>query len=302
MTNKKNHVVFLSGGLGSWATFRRVVAEHGIENTYALFTDTLIEDEDLYRFLVDTLKHEHGVSAPETTEMVKSIPETSFETQGDRKIYLDKLGKTAEREIPNFYWRNDGRDVWDIFFEEEMLGNSRLARCSHVIKQDLARKIIDEEFDAEDTVLYLGIDWTEEHRTAAPKKNWQPYEVKFPMCEEPLLTNIDHVKELEKIGIDVPRMYTLGFSHNNCSGFCVRGGQGQFIQLYKQRPGLFDYHEKMELEWQEVTGKDYTILRKQRNKVKYRYPLWELREDYEREQEKADIEFDDIGGCGCFVT
>lgn len=297
----KRHVVFLSGGLGSWATLRRVIERHGRGNTYALFTDTLIEDKTLYKFLIDTLMIEFGAEAPESTKLVNELVDTSYETQDKRKRQLTELAEIAEREIPRFYWRNDGRDVWDIFFEEEMLGNSRLARCSHVIKQDLARSIVDEHFDPSDSVLYLGIDWMEEHRTKAPRHNWSPYPVEFPMCDEPFVTNIDHIKELERLGIDIPRLYGLGYAHNNCGGFCVRAGQGHFVNLLTTLPGLYEYHEKKEQEWQATTGKDYTILRKQRQGVRYRYSLKELREDYENEQRQQQIDFDDIGGCGCFV-
>jgi len=295
------HVVFLSGGLGSWATLRRVVNHHGADNVYALFTDTLIEDKTLYKFLLDTLTMEFGVKATESYRILNALPDTSYETQENRKRQLDILAKTAEREIPRLFWRNDGRDVWDVFFDDEMLGNSRLARCSHVIKQDLARAVIEEHFKSEETVLYLGIDWTEMHRTEAPKRNWAPYRVEFPMCEEPYLTNIDHIKELERLGIDIPRLYSMGFAHNNCGGFCVRAGQGHFINLLEQLPELFDYHERKEQEWQATTGKEYTILRKQRDGVRYRYSLKELREDYEDKRKRDGIDMSDIGGCGCFV-
>lgn len=298
---KQRHVVFLSGGLGSWATLRRVVNKVGKEDTFAIFTDTLIEDKTLYRFLVETISKEFNVEAPNTLKLVDDLVDTSYVTQEKRKKQLSEIALSAEKEIPRFYWRNDGRDVWDIFFQEEMLGNSRLARCSHVIKQDLARNIIDEYFDPTDTVLYLGIDWTEEHRTKAPKINWSPYEIKFPMCEEPFETNIDHIKELERLGVGIPRLYVKGFAHNNCGGFCVRAGQGHFINLLEQLPGLYEYHENKEQEWQKTTGKDFTILRKQRKGVRYKYSLKELREDYEDNQRKKQIDFDDIGGCGCFV-
>lgn len=295
------HVVFLSGGLGSWATLRRVISRHGADNVYALFTDTLIEDRTLYKFLLDTLTLEFGADAPESYRILSDLPDTSYETQEERKKQLDLLAKTAEREIPRLFWRNDGRDVWDVFFDDEMLGNSRLARCSHVIKQDLARAVIEEHFKPEETVLYLGIDWTEIHRTEAPKRNWAPYRVEFPMCDEPYLTNIDHIKELERLGIDIPRLYNMGFAHNNCGGFCVRAGQGHFVNLLEQMPDLYDYHERREQEWQARTGKDYTILRKQRDGDRYRYSLKELREDYEDKRKRVDINMTDIGGCGCFV-
>ena len=39
-----------SGGIGSWAAAKRVRVEPG-DSLILLFTDTLIEDPDLYRFL-----------------------------------------------------------------------------------------------------------------------------------------------------------------------------------------------------------------------------------------------------------
>lgn len=57
------HVVMFSGGAGSWAAAKRVAERHGTADLTLLFTDTLMEDEDLYRFLheaaaaVSSLKH-----------------------------------------------------------------------------------------------------------------------------------------------------------------------------------------------------------------------------------------------------
>jgi hypothetical protein len=48
------HIIFYSGGIGSWMTAKRVIDKEGKENAVLLFTDTLIEDEDLYRFLKET--------------------------------------------------------------------------------------------------------------------------------------------------------------------------------------------------------------------------------------------------------
>ena len=93
-----NHVVFLSGGLGSWATLRRVINRHGADNVYALFTDTLIEDKTLYKFLLDTLTLEFGADAPESYRILSDLPDTSYETQEERKKQLNKLAKTAERD------------------------------------------------------------------------------------------------------------------------------------------------------------------------------------------------------------
>src|ERR1700726_166916 len=47
------HVVMFSAGGGSWAAGRRVVERHGPEKMRLLFLDTLYEDADGYRFLIE---------------------------------------------------------------------------------------------------------------------------------------------------------------------------------------------------------------------------------------------------------
>lgn len=254
------HIVFYSGGIGSYATAKRVIEKQGKENVILLFTDTLIEDEDLYRFI---------------DESVKQL--------GAEYIRLE-----------------DGRTPWEVFKDVRYLGNSRLAQCSHLLKQKPADKWLKANFKPDECVLYLGIDWTEEHRTKAPVKNYAPYKVEFPMCEEPYITKDEMISELESLGIKQPRLYERGYSHNNCGGFCVRAGQGHFAHLLKDNPELYKYHEQKEQEMRDFLGKDVSILRRTRNGVRYNLTLKQLREELETDQTEK-IDFEDIGGCGCFV-
>jgi len=120
------------------------------------------------------------------------------------------------------------------------------------------------------------------------------------MCEEPFVTKDEMLAELSQRGIEVPRLYKLGFSHNNCSGMCVRGGQGHFIHLLKTFPERFAWMEQYEKEMQQYLGNDVTILKRTKDKVRHNLSLQQLREEYEQEPEQIDMF--DIGGCGCFVT
>lgn len=257
---KTKHIVFYSGGIGSWATAKRVIAKYGKQDVILLFTDTLIEDEDLYRFIQETVS-EMGVE---------------------------------------FHRIADGRTPFEVYKDVRYLGNSRIAPCSHKLKQEVAEKWIKENFSPDDCVLYLGIDWTEEHRTNAPRKNWHPYKVEFPMCEEPYVTKEEMIAELEKLGIEQPRLYKMGFAHNNCGGFCCRAGQGHFANLLKQMPERFAYYEAKEEEMREFLGKDVSILRRTRNGKRYNLTLRQLREELEADRTEQ-IDFADVGGCGCFV-
>ncbi|MGG3233240.1 hypothetical protein ABEP17_06960 [Priestia flexa] len=255
------HIIFYSGGIGSYAAAKRVIEKHGKENVILLFTDTLIEDEDLYRFI---------------DESVKQL--------GAEYIRLE-----------------DGRTPWEVFKDVRYLGNSRLAQCSHLLKQKPADKWLKDNFKPNECVLYLGIDWTESHRTKAPVKNYAPYKVEFPMCEEPYITKEEMIAELESLGIKQPRLYERGYSHNNCGGFCVRAGQGHFAHLLKDNPELYKYHEQKEQEMRDFLGKDVSILRRTRKGERFNLTLKQLREELEVKQTE-NIDFDDIGGCGCFVS
>lgn len=47
------HIVSISGGIGSYATLKRILKKVNIKDVIAVFMDTLTEDGDLYRFLND---------------------------------------------------------------------------------------------------------------------------------------------------------------------------------------------------------------------------------------------------------
>lgn len=301
--NDEKHVVFYSGGLGSFATALRVIEKHGTDNLTLLFTDTLIEDHDLYRFIIETAGHFFNIDKSKVAELSKRALNITLteENMSQRKDDLEQLRLDSNSLIPQLVWLTEHKDPWDIFFDQKFLGNSRIAQCSHILKQVMSKKYVKKNFDSDDTTLYLGIDWTEEHRTKAPKKNWAPYPVEFPMCDEPLMNKIDVVKELERIEIEAPRLYAMGFAHNNCGGFCVRAGQGHFVNLLEQNRPLFLYHEKREQEIREHIGKDVSMLRKMKNGVRFNYTLEDLRIDAEGGN-KEEIDMLDIGGCGCFVT
>ena len=257
------HLVFFSGGIGSYVTAKRVIAEHGKENVILLFTDTKMEDADLYRFL-----HEG-----------------------------------AEKFQAELIIIEDGRTPWEVFEQEKFIGNSRISNCSKYLKQRLSKRWMRKNFKYHEVILYMGIDWSEEHRTKMPIKSWAPYEVKFPMCEEPYLTKEEMLQELKEDGIEIPRLYTLGYAHNNCGGFCVKAGLGHFKHLYKTQPELYKWHEEKEQALMKViyeeTGEKRTIIKRQKNNIKRPFSLKELREEIELDETQIDDL--DIGGCGCFV-
>ena len=252
------HVVMFSGGVGSWAAAKRVAEKHGTDNLILLFADTLIEDEDLYRFLDEAAANVGG-----------------------------RLVKVAE-----------GRDPWQVFFDVRFLGNSRVDPCSRILKREFLRRWLDEHCDPASTTVYLGIDWTEAHRFERAQRYWVPWRVEAPLCEPPYLLKDDMLAALRAEGIRPPRLYELGFSHNNCGGFCVKAGQAHFALLYRTMPERYLYHERREQELRDFLGKNVAILVDRRGGGARPMTLREFRERLEANDKQLDLF--EWGGCGCF--
>jgi hypothetical protein len=250
-----------SGGVGSWAAAKRVAERHGTADLTLLFTDTKMEDEDLYRFIDQAAEN---VGAP--------------------------LVKIA-----------DGRSVWELFFAERMMGNSRADLCSRILKRELADDYLAEHFTPEDTTVYVGIDWSEKHRIDRLAELKRPWHYEAPLCDPPYLTKRDMLRILKAEGIEPPRLYAMGFAHNNCGGFCVKAGFGHFANLLRMMPERYAFHEAKEQEFREMVGRDdIAILKRQPNRTgSVPVTLRQLRQEIEAGKQ---VDMFDLGGCGCFVT
>lgn len=261
LPGKIEHIVNFSGGVGSYCAAKRVAARHGTDHMVLLFADTLIEDADLYRFLGEAAD---DVGAP--------------------------LVKIA-----------DGRTPWEVFKDVRFLGTARVDPCSNILKRKLLDDWIESHAGPESCTVYVGIDWTEKHRIDRLEKRKLPWVYKAPMCEEPYVSKQSMMDQVEAVGIELPRLYKLGFPHNNCGGGCVKAGHAHFRHLYKQLPEVFAEWERNEQEIRDhLERDDIAILRDRTGGETRPITLRELREKIESGDSNDQMEFD-WGGCGCAV-
>lgn len=261
-----HHVIQFSGGLCSFWAAHRVVAQYGRENVTLLFADTLIEDEDLYQFIKDA---------------------------------ESALGVSVTR-------LSDGRTPWDLMVSKDMLANNRFPFCSVLLKREVLDAWRFKNTNPSDTCFYLGLDWTEEHRMVGiggkpgMLQVFSPWRVEAPMMEEPIWDKCRMQKEWLALGYKLPRLYAMGFPHNNCGGFCVKAGQAHFAHLLKHLPERYAFHEGMERSVREHSGKDYSILNDRRGDGKKKTLTLQML----RERIEAGESFDrhDWGGCGCSTS
>lgn len=192
----------------------------------------------------------------------------------------------------------DGRTPWEVFKDVKYLGNSRVDPCSKILKRDICKKWIKSRYKPDDCVVYVGINWMELHRVKNVQGFWAPYKVETP------LTNLNNVKwaeeRLNNFPIKKPRLYDMGFPHNNCGGFCVKAGKAHFANLLDKMPERFWEHAQKEKELQAHLGKPYTILREQIKGEKKYISLEDLGNRIIKDQGLQEEEKHDWGGCGCF--
>jgi hypothetical protein len=248
--------ISFSGGMGS-AVSALVTAKNGLDFNL-IFADTLIEDEDLYRFLRD-------------------------------------VAAACQKEI---IWLTDGRTPWDVYIDKRWIGNSRTAHCSTELKTKQVKAWLDENSDPLDP-LVLGMDWSEMDRIERAQKNWGDRPV-VSLLNKFGITRHQHDAIIAEYGIKKPRIYGLGYEHNNCGGFCCKAGLKQFERLYRTDRARFIYHEgEMNRAMEAIGPTAKPFLREVINgELKY-LTLTQFREAFDAGLLAAP-EFD-MSGCGCFT-
>ncbi|MED3576026.1 phosphoadenosine phosphosulfate reductase family protein [Cytobacillus praedii] len=215
----KNRIVFFSGGNSSFAVADFVKTSFPNDNIVLYFTDTNVENYDLYRFIYEV---------------------------------SDKL------KLPMLI-HSTGLTPLQLMFEKKMVYNNRIGDCSKYLKMKVASDFLkkgikpnyekwynheylkDDNF-VTDATLYWGIDFMEMHRAEPITKNWKPFESSFPLIDN----FIDHHEVLDRHSIKECFLYSIGASHNNCNMKCVKAGMSHYKLFAQKMPEEFQKHVEEE--------------------------------------------------------
>ena len=256
------HCVQFSTGIGSAEVAFRVQEIANPDDRLVLLTaDTMVEDDDNWRF---------------ANEVVKALS-------------------------PRWEWIviRDGRTPMQVGRDMRIVPNNRMAVCSRVLKREALDRWIKHNCDPANSVIYLGFDWTETSRFEKAEPLWLPYKIDAPMMRKPYVEKSALIERYRQRGIEPPRLYAVGFSHANCGGACVRGGQASWKMLLDWNPERFKEWEAEEEQTRAMLGKNVSILKKSVGGSAQPLTLRTFRERVESQPSMFDK--DDWGACGCFV-
>lgn len=163
------------------------------------------------------------------------IADTSWE-DADLWRLVDQI--CARWGVTPFIHR-DGRTPLQVAEDHSIIPNQKIAPCSFELKTKPFKKFID-AYPKPVTVL-LGMDWREQHRMAAPRRNYEAIDgvfVDYPLMWQPFEFR-PYQDVIRSWGIEPPRLYGFGFPHNNCGGRCVKQGVREWQRLALNFPERF---------------------------------------------------------------
>lgn len=128
---------------------------------------------------------------------------------------------------------------WEVIDGERFINGAEGAKCTHILK-----RAVRENYQQFDDIQVFGFVAEEHQRAQDFREHHGEVMVATPLIDEGLSKNDCHAL-IAAAGIELPVMYRLGYSNNNCVG-CVKGGMGYWNKIRVDFPEAFDRMAKLE--------------------------------------------------------
>lgn len=168
----------------------------------------------------------------------------------DNERFLSDCEKWFGQEIIRL--RSDKyTDIWDVFEKRRYLAGVSGAPCTSELKRIVAERYINHYGDLE----VFGYTAEEGKRVDQFRENNPERRIQAILVERGL-NKEDCLGMIDRAGIEIPAMYKLGYTNNNCIG-CVKGQMGYWNKIRKDFPDVFDRMSKLERKFNAALCKSY---------------------------------------------
>lgn len=302
----------VSGGAGSWLAAKVDMAANPGDRHRFIFADTLYEDADCYRFLIEGIAHLLERNVSNVLPRADDFPDYRVQGEFDIatyagnpewRVFLAQLRADVANVIPEMIWLVEGRDPIEVFRDRRFLGNSRIDPCSKSLKREVLDKWRNDNGDADADVFCIGIGPHEAHRYTRLEARMSTAGWRY---EAPLLGTMagefGPFGYLADAGIERPRLYRMGYMHNNCGGFCIKAGHAHYQNRHRAQPERFEYDAMMERRLADYIGKPVSMLTdRSGDNIKKSFSLDDFRRRLEADPQQQFEYAPGDSGCGCMI-
>jgi hypothetical protein len=161
----------------------------------------------------------------------------------DNKRFISDCEKWYGKEI-KVIKSDKYKNQFEIALDKKFINSPSGSPCTFNLKKQVRLSYEKLGFDFQ----VFGFEYSKKEINRAVRFKEQYNETKpiFPLIENKLTKN-DCMKILQSENIEIPVMYKLGYSNNNCIG-CFKGGAGYWNKIRKDFPNVFSKVAKIERE------------------------------------------------------
>lgn len=158
----------------------------------------------------------------------------------DNQRFADDCEKWFGQPIVNLINDEFDGSVDNVIAKRKYMGGVAGSPCTMYLKKEV-RKSYQKPDDSHVFGFHLG----EEHRIDQVLDAESDLDILTPLIDEQL-TKDDCLSIVEKVGIEIPRMYKLGFPNANCRG-CVKASSASYWNLTRKHyPETFEIRSEQE--------------------------------------------------------
>jgi len=184
------------------------------------------------------------------------------EENDDNKRFREDCEKWFDQEIVVLGNDKYERSIYNVFKKTRYLVGTRGARCTKELK-----KSVRESFELPTDRHVFGYTVEEQNRVDTFIDANNDVDI-WPILIEKGLTKADCKGIINRAGIELPKMYKLGYHNNNCIG-CVKGESGYWNKIRVDFPQIYEKMAQME----EYLGN--TVCKIDMGSVSKKYPeIW----------------------------
>lgn len=302
----------VSGGAGSWLAAKLDMAAHPTAQHHFLFADTLYEDADCYRFLIEGVGYLIGRDVSNFLPRASDFPDyrvagdfdiATYAGNPDWRAFLRQLRADASEAMPELTWLVEGRDPIEVFRDRRFLGNSRIDPCSKSLKREVLDAWRKANANPEEDVFCVGIGTHERHRheRLASRMLDEGWTYEAPLIDT-MEGEFGPFGYLANAGIERPRLYRKGYIHNNCGGYCIKAGHAHYQNRFNVDRDRYDYDAMIERKLAEFIGSNVTMMTdRSGDNIKKPLSLDEFAARLIANPQMELLEYEPgRSGCGCF--